>query len=64
MVPARWNQVREWRDRAEELRQAAEDFELPSARDGLLGAAEGYDRMADELEQKLKSLGIQQPPAP
>jgi len=27
-------------------------------------AAEGYERMADELERKLKSLGIQQPPSP
>jgi hypothetical protein len=64
MVPARWNQVREWRDRAEELRRAAEDFGLPLARDGLMEAAESYERMADALEQKLKSLGIERPPSP
>jgi hypothetical protein len=64
MVPARWNQVREWRDRAEELRRAAEDFGLPLARDGLMEAAENYERMADELERKLTALGIQQPPSP
>jgi len=64
IVPARWKQVMEWRDRAEGLRRAAEDFGLPSAHDGLIEAAEGYERMADELERKLKTLGIQQPPSP
>jgi hypothetical protein len=63
-MPARWNQVKEWRDRAEELRRAADDFGLPSARDGLIGAAENYERMANELERKLTALGIKQPPSP
>jgi hypothetical protein len=52
----RWNQVREWRNRAEVLRRTAEDFGLPSARDGLIEAAESYERMADEMERKLKTL--------
>jgi hypothetical protein len=60
----RWNQVKEWRNRAEVLRRTAEDFGLPSARDGLIEAAESYERMADELERKLKTLGIPQPPSP
>jgi len=33
---ARWNQVKEWRNRVGELRRAADDFGLPSARDGLV----------------------------
>jgi hypothetical protein len=63
-MPARWEQVKEWRNRAEGLRRVAEDFGLPSTRDGLMEAAESYERMADELERKLKTLGVQQPPFP
>ena len=57
-MPARWLQVREWRDRAEQLRQAAKQVAAPSARDGLLNAAEGYDRMATDLERSLSEQGV------
>lgn len=59
-MPARWLQVRECRDRAEQLRQAAaEQVVAPSARNGLLKAADGYDRMAADLERKLRDEGVE-----
>jgi hypothetical protein len=58
-MPAGWLQVREWRYRADRLRQAAEEMDIPSARDGLIRAAESYERMASELEQQLNQQANQ-----
>ena len=49
-MPARWLQIRELRDRADGLRQSAESMSIPSARDGMIRAAERYDRLAAEME--------------
>lgn len=45
--------VRQWRDRAEELRRLAASIDIPSAKDGIERAAASYVRLADELEQSL-----------
>jgi len=45
--------VQRWRDRALELRQAAEGIVDDDARAGVLGAAKSYERMANELEGRL-----------
>lgn len=62
-MPRRWHEVKSWRERAEELRRIAEGFALPSAKDALLQSAQSYDRMADDLERKLKHEGVAQPGA-
>ncbi|HWI29396.1 MAG TPA: hypothetical protein VN668_20650 [Stellaceae bacterium] len=45
--------MQRWRDRALELRQAAEGIVDDDARAGVLGAAKSYERMANELEGRL-----------
>jgi hypothetical protein len=57
-MPQRWQDVKAWRDRAEKLRRTADNFTLPSATNGLLDAARKYERMADDLERKLKLEGV------
>jgi len=57
-MPEGWEEVRYWRRRAEELRGAAENLMTPSARDALINIAEKYERMAAELERRLKDQGI------
>jgi hypothetical protein len=57
-MPKRWEEVKAWRERAKGLRRLAESVELPSAKDGLLQTARNYDRMADDLERKLKLEGV------
>jgi lysophospholipase L1-like esterase len=58
-MPERWIQVRRWRERANELRQAAEQMTIPSVKDGLEQSAKNYERMAAELEAVLKEQGIE-----
>lgn len=60
-MPERWQQINDWRDRAAEISRMAQDTLVPSAKDELQLAARGYERMADELERKLKGSGIQIP---
>jgi hypothetical protein len=55
-MPLSIERVQEWRRRAEELRAAAAHLGDPDARSGLLKAAESYDKMADELQQKLDGI--------
>jgi hypothetical protein len=62
-MPQRWEKIKTWRERAEELRRIAESFLVPSGQDALRRSAQGYDRMADDLERKLKQEGIA-PPRP
>lgn len=42
--------IQNWRQRAEELRSAAENMRDPAARRGMLNAAASYDAMAEEAE--------------
>jgi hypothetical protein len=45
--------VRRWRDRAEEFRAAAEEMQTP-VRYKMLAIARDWDRMADNLEARLR----------
>lgn len=62
-MPEGWEQVRLWRDRAAELRQVAKGFGVASARDGLLDVAQNYERLAGDLESRLRAKGVPEPPA-
>ncbi len=53
-VPERWRQVEGWRRRAEEIRTAAESFAVPSAKETMLRVARNYERLADDLERRLR----------
>jgi hypothetical protein len=43
-------QVERWRAIADELRAAAQSLNHAAARDQLLQMADGYDRLADDME--------------
>jgi hypothetical protein len=43
-----------WRMRAEDIRATAEGFASPSAKETMLEVAQTYERMADDLESRLK----------
>lgn len=43
-------QVERWRMKAHELRAASDGLSNAAARDALLEMAEGYDRLADDME--------------
>jgi len=60
-MPERWEKIAYWRQRAEELRQAADDVAIPSARDRLSALAEQYAHMAAVLERELRDNGIGEP---
>jgi hypothetical protein len=45
--------VRQWRERANELRRAAEETKDADVRTGLLRAASSYQQMAEDLEERL-----------
>lgn len=62
-MPDRWMVVRQWRERARELRCLAESLDIPSAKDGIEHAAANYDRMADELERWLKAQEVEPRPS-
>jgi hypothetical protein len=53
-MPETMDHVEEWRIRAEEIRATAEGFGSRSARESMLGVAQTYERMADDLEGRLK----------
>jgi len=59
-VPEPWQRVKDWRQRAEELRRVADNLVSP-AKENILHSAEDYERMADELERNLKEQGISAP---
>jgi len=44
------SEVQRWRAKADELRAAAEMLSNAVARDSLLEMADGYDRLADHME--------------
>lgn len=46
--------IRFWRARAEELRTTASEFKDPTAKKGLLDAADSYDEMADRSESEIQ----------
>jgi CHASE3 domain sensor protein len=47
------NNPKHWRDRAEETRVHAEQMYAPEARRLMLEIAAGYDRLAEEAEERL-----------
>ena len=47
------NNVRHWRERAEEARAVAGQLNHPEAKRIMLGIAEGYERMAKLAEERL-----------
>jgi hypothetical protein len=51
--PLDLERVRQWRDRAEEFRAAAEGMQTP-VRYKMLAIARDWDRMADNLETRLR----------
>jgi hypothetical protein len=57
-MPKRWEEVKAWRERAKGLQRLAESVELSSAKEGLLQTARNYDRMADDLERRLRHDGV------
>jgi hypothetical protein len=50
------DQIRRWRDRADELRAQAEAFKSVSAKEKMLVAADSLDRLAAEREVWIKKL--------
>jgi hypothetical protein len=50
-----WEQVAVWRNRAADLRRLAERFAVPSAQDTLRQTAAYYERLASELEERLRN---------
>jgi hypothetical protein len=50
-------QIARWRLRAEELRTAADQFQIPSAAAGLRMAADNYETLAERAEAMLKGNG-------
>jgi len=46
----KWNDVRRWRERAEECRAVAETMRNRDAAEKLLNAAAGYERMVARAE--------------
>ncbi len=55
----RRRQVEQWRRRAEEIRAVADNFAVPSAKETMLNVARNYERLAEDLERRLR----QQPDA-
>ena len=53
-MPETMGHVEEWRIHAEEIRATAEGFASRSAREAMLDVAQTYERMADDLEGRLK----------
>ena len=47
------DQITRWRTRAQEMRNVAEQFDVPSAQDGLRRAAANCEKMADHAEALL-----------
>ena len=56
-MPETMDHVEEWRLRADEIRATAEGFASRSAREAMLDVAQTYERMADDLESRLKKAG-------
>ncbi len=53
-MPERSKQIEQWRRRAEEIRTVAENFVVPSAKDTMLKLARTYERLAGDLERRLR----------
>jgi hypothetical protein len=49
------DQIQRWRERAKEIRAAAEGFAVPSAREIMRRVAANYDKLADDAEARLSS---------
>ncbi len=62
-MPEGWKQIEEWRRRAEEIRTVADDFSVPSATDMIRNTARSYERLADDLERRLRSATYVKPKA-
>jgi uncharacterized protein (DUF2342 family) len=52
--PARLNDPKHWRDRAEEARTVAEPMKDLRAREIMLGVAATYEKLAQSAEEKVK----------
>ena len=50
--------IRYWRDRADEVRTEAEFILHPTARTALLETAQGYEALASRIEQRLGEVGL------
>ena len=50
--------IRYWRDRADEVRTEAEFILHPTARPTLLESAQGYEALASRIEQRLGEVGL------
>jgi hypothetical protein len=50
--------VKYWRDRADEVRTQAEFTMQPITRTALLETAEGYEALANRIEQRLGKVGL------
>jgi hypothetical protein len=48
-----WDDIRQWRARAEEIRTVADQFSVPSAKDTMQRLAATYERLAAEAEARL-----------
>ncbi len=56
-------QVRRWRQKAEELRTEADHMKNPFARQSLVRMAETYERLADNYEGKAADAIMHKPDA-
>ena len=59
-----FNNVRHWRERAEEARAVAGQLNNPEAKRVMLGIAEGYERMAKLAEERLAKSRTATKPQP
>jgi hypothetical protein len=60
-MPDQWKQVEQWRNRVEEIRASASSFSVPSAKENMLTLAQGYERLADDLERHLMKQSVPKP---
>ena len=59
--PQDLDRVRQWRERAEEFRAAAESMHTP-VKSKMLDLASDWDRMADNLEARISEEGKRRKP--
>ena len=57
----KWNDVRRWRERAEECRAIAETMRNRDAAEKLLNAAAAYDRMIAKVEVAETQRAVKKP---
>lgn len=46
------NDAKHWRDRAEEIRSAADDYRSFAAREQMLRLADDYDKLAERADER------------